>query len=82
MPQRIIDTVNDRISWTECPFCEADDWTGGRLVGLPITAINLPSEPPPLPEPGTVKTVATVVWICGSCGFIRAHSVAPEHAFG
>ena len=79
MPQRIIDTVNDRVSERECPFCGADDWTGGRLVGFPTTEIDLSD---PHPEPVAVSTLATVIWICGNCGFIRAHSVAPERAFG
>ena len=79
MPQRIIDTVNDRVSETGCPFCGADDWTGGKLVGIPTTEIDLSD---PHPEPVAVSTLATVIWICGNCGFIRAHCVAPEHAFG
>lgn len=82
MPQRIIDTVNDRVSLTECPFCGADDWTGGRLAGFPTTEIDLTSEPRIEGEPVKVRTLATVVWICGNCGFIRAHSIAPERAFG
>jgi len=77
MPQRIIDTVNDRVSETGCPFCGADDWTGGRLVGFPMTEIDMSDQ-----HLETVSTLATVVWICGNCGFIRAHSVAPELAFG
>jgi hypothetical protein len=78
MPQRIVDSVNDRVPRTECPFCEVDDWTGGRLVGFPTTPIEeLPADPM-----RNVRTLATVIWICGNCGFIRAHSVAPERAFG
>jgi hypothetical protein len=73
----IIDGVNDRVSQTRCPFCEADDWTGGQLVGFPTIPIEqLPADP----ERKT-KTLATVIWLCGHCGFIRAHSVAPELAF-
>ncbi len=78
MPQRIIDTVNDRVLRTECPFCGADDWTGGRLVGFPMSEIADLAPEPRL----AMSTLATVVWICGNCGFIRAHSVAPELAFG
>ena len=77
MPQRIIDTVKERVSRTECPFCEADDWTEGRLIGFPMKEIADLAPSPRLEE----KPLATVVWICGNCGFIRAHSVAPERAF-
>jgi hypothetical protein len=79
VPRRIIDSVNDRVSETGCPFCGADDWSGGRLVGFPTTEIDLSDLHP---EPVAVSTLATVIWICRNCGFIGAHSVAPERAFG
>ena len=79
MPRRIIDSVNDRVSETGRPFCGADDWSGGRLVGFPTTEIDLSDLHP---EPVAVSTLATVIWICRNCGFIGAHSVAPERAFG
>jgi hypothetical protein len=81
VPKRIIDAVNERASRTDCPFCEAEDWTPGQLVGFPMTEIDLASQPTPAQGPVTVRTLATVVRICGNCGFIRAHSVAPERAF-
>ena len=57
----------------------SDDWSGGRLVGFPTTEIDLSDLHP---EPVAVSTLATVIWICRNCGFIGAHSVAPERAFG
>jgi hypothetical protein len=47
--------------------------------GFPLTEIDLSDLHR---EPVAVSTLATVIWICGNCGFIRAHSVAPERAFG
>jgi hypothetical protein len=78
MPQRLIDMIEERVSRTECPFCEADDWTDGRLIEFPMKEIADLAPNPRLEE----KRLATVLWICGNCGFIRAHSVAPELAFG
>jgi len=72
--QEIVDAVKERVSETECYFCRADDWTGGRLVGVPITDLTLD----PKPEDVQVTTLAVVQWICGNCGFIRSHSIAPE----
>jgi hypothetical protein len=72
--QRIVDAASERISETVCPFCRADDWAGGRLVGVPITDLTLD----PKPEEVKVTTLAVVLWICGNCGFIRSHSIAPD----
>jgi hypothetical protein len=73
--ETIVQSVNENVSRTECPFCGADDWIGNRLVAVPTTEIDPSLES--RPEPTEMTTLAVVVWICADCGFLRAHSIAP-----
>ena len=71
--ESILESVTERVSRTECPFCGADDWVGPRLVALPTTEIGAY-------QPGRTEmtNLAVAIWICSDCGFIRGHSIAPE----
>jgi ribosomal protein L37AE/L43A len=71
--ESILESVAERVSRTECPFCGADDWVGPRLAALPTTEIGAY-------QSGRVemKDLAVAIWICADCGFVRAHSIAPE----
>ena len=39
--ENIPESVAERVSRTEWPFCETDDWVGPRLVALPTTEIGV-----------------------------------------
>ena len=71
--ESILELVAERVSRTECPFCGADDWVGRRVATASTTEIGEYQ-----PDRTELTTVAVVLWICADCGFIRAHSIAPE----
>jgi hypothetical protein len=73
-----VDGVNERVSQTICPFCGIDDWISRGLVGLPTTEVARSLDHPETDQEVTVMTLAAVVWLCANCGFIRAHSIAPD----
>ncbi len=71
--ESILESIAERVSRTEYPFCGADDWVGPRLVALATTEIGVYQ-----PERVEMTDLAVAIWICADCGFVRAHSVAPE----
>jgi hypothetical protein len=70
--ESILESVAERVSRTECPFCGADDWIGPRLVAVPTTEIGVYQR-----DRTEMTDLAVAIWICAGCGFIRGHSIAP-----